>query len=818
VSIEAFEDADLPGLVACALEMRDQGIEPPLEELCQKRPDLLDALRRSLEFSSQIPDLQRMFAGRDQLAGRVLDGRYQLESRLGSGAMGVVYKGLDLELGREVAIKILRLPVGDEDAAEARFTREAEALGAIRHTSVVTIHDRGRTGDDDPYLVMEYVEGLSLSALLVEVKRAPGDISGQDTSPIAEALAVDSIGEPSYLRAVVRWAADLANGLAVAHEKGIFHRDIKPSNILVRRDSEPVLVDFGIAAQTDQATLTRDGSLVGTPAFMAPEALEQGALPSPALDIYGLTATLYQMLTLRPPYSGTPTQVLSALSHRDPVPAGRIREGVPEDLLAILDRGMARRPSDRYPTIGDLEADLRAFLDYRPVQARPLGTLTRVWRKVRRSAAWRAGAAVAGVALLLVLTVQVRSVWKNARANQLRDVWRHLPPSLGIAGAATRQLTVAEGRDDVQALLDLSVDLSASPIPATFVRALFRYDHGQFAGAAGDMQTVADSVDSVFAHALGTRYLNAVGTESIELTDLPKPKTSMDSYLAAVHSLRNADIGAAKNLLEDPRLSNHVPSQELLTLITSDRSLQLEKGLWLEERIGCRTANTASLIGLALLLKQEYRASYRALEEAIELAPNSHALNLNAARAAWMLDQRERAHEHYRRVIALRPDNSQGHELYIRFLSDSGWTEQAQAVLDAAPFGDHDEGHALRMDLQGGIETERALAHRYVDELGPSRAAAERATKQFESARALGRPIRSTYSGISSAIANGDSAPVFGPLIKSLAKNPLNSRRLQLLDKFMPKHPSVEQAEQTRSFVSSVRKALVTRGLTEASD
>ena len=818
MSIEAFEDADLPALVAAALEMRDQGIEPPLEELCKERPDLLNALKRSLEFSSQIPDLQRLFAGRDQLAGRVLDGRYQLETRLGSGAMGVVYKGLDLELGREVAIKVLRLPMGDEDAAEARFTREAEALGAIRHTSVVTIHDRGRTGDDDPYLVMEYVEGLSLSELLVGVKRAPGDISGQDTSPIAESLGVEAINELSYLRAVVRWTADLANGLAVAHEKGIFHRDIKPSNILVRRDADPVLVDFGIAAHTDQATLTRDGSLVGTPAFMAPEALEPGSLPSPALDIYGLTATLYQMLTLRPPYSGTPTQVLSALSHRDPVPAGRIRQGVPADLLAILDRGMARRPSDRYATVGDLESDLRAFLDYRPVQARPLGAMTRSWRRVRRSAAWRAGAAVAAVLLLIVLTVQLRAMWHNARANQLRDVWRHVPPSLGIAGPATRQLTVAEGRDDVEALLDQSVALSAGPIPATFVRALFRYDHGQLVGAAEDMQSVVDSVDSVYARALGARYADAIGIHPIDLSGLPEPKARMDNYLAAVHALRDQRISAAKSLLEDPRLVNHIPSQELLTLITSDRSVQLEKGLWLEERIGCRTANTASLIGLALLLKQEYRASYRALAEAIELAPNSHALNLNAARAAWMLDKRELAHDHYRRVIALRPSNAQGHELYIRFLSDSGWTEQAQAVLDAAPFGDGDAGRALRLELQGGIETERALAHRFVDEMGPSRDAAVRATQAFDRGRELGRPIRSTYSGISSAIAKGDPDPVFGPLIQSLAKNPLNSRRLQLLEKFMPKHPNAEQAEQIRSFVGSVRHALVTRGLTEASD
>jgi serine/threonine protein kinase/tetratricopeptide (TPR) repeat protein len=817
LSLNIFEDEDLPALIAVALELRDQGIEPPLEEICRKRPDLLEPLKDSLDLSGQLPDLQRLSAGHDRLAGAVLTKRYRLDSRLGSGAMGVVYKAYDLELNRVVAVKIMRMAMGDEYDGETRFAREAEVLAAIRHGAVVNIYDRGRTAEDDPFLVMEYVDGISLSQLLVEIKSPAIDGGGKDTQLIARVLGIDSIGEPSYIRAIVRWVADLANGVDLAHREGILHRDIKPSNILIKRSAEPVLIDFGIASQTSQDTLSCEGELVGTPAFMAPESIDGKTQPSQALDIYGLTATLYQLLTLRPPYSGTPTQVLAALSCTDPVPAKRLGVDLPADLLAILDRGMARRPTDRYETMADLESDLRAFLDYRPVQARPLTAVTRMWRRVSHSTAWRTGLAVAGVTLFLAVSLQARSLWQEKRAADYQEVWGQLPPNLGISGVETRQLTVEEGRAKVAQMLDDAVAFSDELLPARLIRAMFEVDHGRLEEAAVDMEFIGKTLGSPYSMAIAERYRalanEGVGTV-IDTSELPEPEGKFDSYLAGIHALRSRDIPQARNQLSDPRLSEFVPAQELLTLIMEDRSEQLERGMWLEERIGSRTAVTANLIGIALLLKQDYRAAYRAFEEGLELAPKSYGLQMNAARAAWMMDRREVAREHYQQIIKCRPKTARGHEMYIRFLMDIGNPTEAQSALEGAPF---DDQPALYLELQGSIETVIALTHLSRGATEEALDAALRATDHFESARDLGSHVDSFYSRISAGIAEEDPDPVFTALIASLEKQPTNSRRLELLDRLIPQDLDEHQTELMRQLVASLREAFVSGGFSEAS-
>ncbi len=704
---DAFDDSELPNLIATALELRDSGEELCLEEICEGAPHLITALKRSLELSSQLPDLQRVSAGRDRLLGQTLESRYRLDARVGSGAMGVVYRGMDLDLERAVAIKILKLPFGDEDEAEVRFAREAETLAALRHQAVVNIFDRGRTPEDDPFLVMEFVEGLPLTVLLGEIKGTPGSTSSKDTQAIAKALGVDSLGEQSYLRAVVRWMAEVANGLAMAHSKGIFHRDIKPSNILIRGGEGPVVVDFGIAAQTGQATLTRDGALIGTPAFMAPEALQPGTPAGPALDIYGLTATLYELLTLRPPYSGTPTQVLSALSLHEPVPAGRIGEGLPQDLLAILDCGMARRPEDRYKSIAELEEDLRAFLDYRPVQARTLTTVGRFWRRVRRSPAWRAGIAVAGVAIAITIGFQAHAAWLENRQTEYLEVWKHIPPNLGVASPVTAVLTEAEGRDEVAKLLDKAVATSSEVLPATLLRGIFLGDHGEPEGAARDMARIARSLNTPYSRALEARYrswADSGGSGAVDLSDLPEPEGGLDNYTATLFALRERRIADASRFLKDPDLEEYVPAQELATLLISDRAKQLARGIWLEERIGCRTANTAHLIGIAQTLSTNYLNAYEVMADGLALVPTSHPLHMNSARAAWMMGWVDTAREHYRQVIDLRPDNLQGHELHVRFLTETSHPGEAQLALDLIPFDEGDKWLALRHDLQGGIE------------------------------------------------------------------------------------------------------------------
>ena len=629
MSIDPLDDPDLPALLSTALELRDQGLDTPLEEICRKRPDLVDALALSLKTSEQVPALQRAASAADRWIGRVLDERYELEARLGAGAMGVVYRALDIELQRHVAIKILRAALIDGEEAEERFAREAEALAAIDHPATVTIYDRGATDDEDPYLVMELLEGLTLAQLLEEGDWSGDGHSSRGTQWIAHILGVDALAEPSYLRAATSWAADLAAGLEASHAKGIFHRDVKPSNVFLRRDGRPVLLDFGIATRVSNATLTREGMPIGTPAYMAPESLLEESGTTPARDVYGLAATLYHLLTLHPPYRGTPSQVLTSLAARDPRPAHRLRPGLPRDIGAILDRGLARRPKDRYPSAGALEADLRAFLEHRPVQARPLYPWVRSWRRARRSPAFLTGAAVALLLLSILGAVKVRETWVAARAVALLDVWEKLPPNLSLVDPQNRTIGGAAERAAVEDLLDEAAELCAAPLPTYLVRACFRLDHGRPAEAAQDMAIIAGSIESPYALELARRYANmppdASAAADVDLSELPEPTLPMDAYLAAFHAIRGGDMASAGPLLDDPGLAEFVPALEITTLLLGgDAHRMYETAVRVEELVGRRTAMTSYLTGTALFRLHRFSEAYELFAEGIAFAPTSH--------------------------------------------------------------------------------------------------------------------------------------------------------------------------------------------------
>lgn len=816
MSLDPFEDPELERLIHGALELQDQGIQPELEALCHARPDLLDALETALQVSQRLPHLQQVSGTLDPMLGSVLNQRYRLETRLGSGAMGVVYQAVDMELSRTVAVKILNLSFGDELDAESRFSREAKVLGAIQHPAVVTIHDRGRTPTDAPFLVMESIEGHSLNHLMARGDERTEKITAMGSSWVAEALGVASLDEPSYLRLVISWAAELAAGLEAAHEKGIFHRDVKPSNIMVRPSGKPVLLDFGIASFASQETLTQEGKLLGTPAYMAPEALDSRHKANEGLDIYGLSATLYHMLTRRPPYRGTPSQILTALTTRAPAPVARIQSGLPQDLIAILDRGMARHPSDRYATIHELEADLRAFLEYRPVKARPLSHTRRLWRLLQRSRAAQVTLAASILAIAIPVGLEANELWKSHERRQFLEAWQHIPAELGIASPTHRVLSVDEGRERVAELLDQSVEHSPTPFPAQLYRAVFRWDHGNHHGSARDMRRIANWIASPFAEALAEHFrASAEDPEnaSLDVTKLPAPKEDMDLYVAAFFAIRDRRLAEAKKLLEDPLLAQFLPAQELLIVLMTNRPQQLERVVWLEEKRGCRTANSANLMGVPLILRQDYQEASRVFEEGLVLAPTSHTLLVNAARAAWRSGQPGLARTHYEKAIALRPDNEKAHEQLIRLLITEESLTQAQEILDSSPFGETGPLIYRRPYLQGCIEAQRAASLWAQNDRDGAVESAERAQALFDGIRATGVPVSSSYSMVSSALLSNDTAPLYEALVAAVSEQPLNFRRLELLGRLMPDELDEQQVEQLRSVLEGLGQAIVGQGL-----
>ncbi|MGB3965275.1 MAG: serine/threonine-protein kinase, partial [Planctomycetota bacterium] len=315
----------LIALVREALAQIDAGKTVDARALCGEHPHLAAPLAEVLGLQDQLPLLQQVALRDDPLAGAVLAGRYRLTTCLGRGAMGVVYEGEDQELRRGVAVKILDVRLFRDPDAERRFQREAEALAALQHRHVVAVFDRGRTPEGIHYLVMERLQGCTLARLL--------DRIDEGAAPLAAVAEVAGGPPPDQVwpRLVARWGHDLACGLAVAHERGLVHRDVKPSNIFLAGAERAVLLDFGIAARLTEDRLTATATTLGTPWYMAPEQVRAGGVgaAAPAVDVYGLGASLFHLLAGRSPYEGDAAAVLAALPVRDPPLLISLRPGLP---------------------------------------------------------------------------------------------------------------------------------------------------------------------------------------------------------------------------------------------------------------------------------------------------------------------------------------------------------------------------------------------------------------------------------------------------------------------------------------------------------
>ncbi len=267
-------------------------------------------------------------------------GRYPVVRLIGRGAMGSVYLARDTELDRDVAIKTVRNAGTTPEEQESffiRFRNEARAVGRLKHPSIVAIHDVGTDANVGPYLVFEYVEGSTLKQLL----RAKGPLD-----PAALVALAEQVGE----------------ALEVAHREGIIHRDIKPENLLVGRDGRTHLADFGVARVPD-AALTGEGQFLGTPCYGAPETLRGGDY-GPASDQFSFAGVLYEAATGTRAFPGEEAiAVAHRVIHQEPLkPSAAAVPGaqIPPALDAVLMRGLAKQPKDRFTRIANLVTAVRA--------------------------------------------------------------------------------------------------------------------------------------------------------------------------------------------------------------------------------------------------------------------------------------------------------------------------------------------------------------------------------------------------------------------------------------------------------------------------
>jgi serine/threonine-protein kinase len=276
-------------------------------------------------------------------------GRYQIQAVLGRGAFGTVYRAQDPALDRLVALKVPRFDATDPRHADLvqRFLREAQAAGRLSHPNVVPVHDTGRHGDDH-YIAFAFVDGPTLAKLIPAGGLDPAVAAG--------------------------YAVQLADALQHAHARGVVHRDVKPANCLVGPDGRLLLTDFGLSGWIDGegTRLTRSGTVFGTPAYMAPEqAAGRTAKIGPAADQYAVGATLFHLLTGRPPFVGGLADVVYDAIHSPPPPPSALRPGLDPGLEAICLRALAKEPEERFPDCRALADALRPWLSGQAAAAGP---------------------------------------------------------------------------------------------------------------------------------------------------------------------------------------------------------------------------------------------------------------------------------------------------------------------------------------------------------------------------------------------------------------------------------------------------------------
>lgn len=405
--------------------LKEAGENPDIEAFAARFPAFDADLRRQLEVASWSDDephateTGNRSTVRDLRAFPCAFGPYDLLAVLGQGGTATVYRARHRELGREVALKVLRENLSSSSRLRTRFENEARAISRLNHPQIVPIYEIGDCRGERYFTTKLYAQG-SLAQRL-------GHFHGN-------------------WRAAAALVEKVARGVQYAHEHGVLHRDLKPQNVFLESDECPVVGDFGLAMSlTDGSDLTRTGEIIGTLNYLAPECLlGDRARVGIRTDVYGLGAILYQLLSGRCPFDGeSQLELLDSVRRRDPPAPQRLVPSVPTDLDTICRKAMAKQPDQRYASASALADDLRCFLEGRSIAARPVGIWRQAARWIRLNPLPVATGATVLVSLLSLVGVLAIS---NVREKTLNG---QLQSALVESKAATRSASDARARAEL---------------------------------------------------------------------------------------------------------------------------------------------------------------------------------------------------------------------------------------------------------------------------------------------------------------------------------------------------------------------------------
>ncbi len=389
-------------------------------------------------------------------------GEYKILRELGRGGMGVVYEAQQLSLDRRVALKVLPFAALLDERQLQRFKSEARAAASLKHPNIVSIHAVGCEKSVHFY-AMELIEGHNLAFVIQQVhadgKMASADGHCEQTVPIAQ-LSTQRDSRPNeFYRSVARLGIQAAGALQFAHDQGIVHRDVKPENLLLDRNGQLHITDFGLAMVGDGLNLTVSEDMVGTLRYMSPEQIEGGDAVDARTDVYSLGLTLFELIAGQPAFDAkNHAALLKRITESEPPSLRTICPGVPVDLATIVHKAIARDAVDRYRSASELSNDLNAFLDLRPIRARPSTQVDRIKRFSKRNPLLVAALGTAFVLMTLLAGVSSLLAWNfssQATAEATRLAEANVKARLQRIALYARGMQAAKRMADERNLMEL---------------------------------------------------------------------------------------------------------------------------------------------------------------------------------------------------------------------------------------------------------------------------------------------------------------------------------------------------------------------------
>lgn len=640
---------------------------------------------------------------------------YEIQGVLGRGGMGVVYRALQSNLRRSVALKVLPSVMGTTNpTAVARFRREATSAARLHHTNIIPVYDFGESGNAY-YYAMELIEGHPLTEVILgmaehrakspttraaSVVRGAGDATAGVTAAtqVGQSLARgpstgvdsskdgDSRGATSspttssgraHYRKVAQWMADVGDALHYAHGEGIVHRDIKPANLILSRDGRIMIADFGLAKTTEEESVTMAGSFLGTLRYASPEqAAAKGIAVDHRSDIYSLGATMYELLCFQPAYPGTGhKELLGAILNRDPIPPRKIVSSIPPELETICGKMMEKSVSARYQTAKDFADDLRRYLNDIPIVAKRPSLAMRAFKFARRHKL-----AVTAVSAIVIITATTGLMLRAQAASRRAEAERLVAEVQGLYDSGMYFAGIFKW-DKAEAEFRKSLKLDPSNLKGMLALLWMKIEQYKKLPELATAENL-ENLDALCRRALAIapNDLTALSYHSIVLKNLKRydeaiAETKKVNALQPDYFAAWSNLGAYYALVGD--LDNALAG--------------LKRGASLAEKL-----DQGRPVDLAFSLR-----NLAALE-----------LHLGAKEAM----------EHLDRAVRAKPDDIPSWLLHVRArLGLEGFIDVGEALDDAK--------HADRFAVgtNGKVKRLRALAHLRANELDPALQHAQRA-------------------------------------------------------------------------------------------